>query len=253
MDDRPLPETCCPDRGTLWLWPGHAIYFGPSFNLDAHSGAVHCFALGVDAPFELRSASIGTRKVRSAFIPARTRHQIIATGRMLFSYSDSTDVRSEMTDNTSSIAFTHRAETALLANPLTAHEHLCRNTEIDERIREATLKLQADPARAVSAAALAAEANLSVSRFLHLFSANTGTSFRRYRLWTRMIKAGELITQGANFTSAALAAGFASANHFSETFHTMFGLTPTTLLTTGTKIILTTQKPRQSPGQEEDL
>jgi len=29
----------------------------------------------------------------------------------------------------------------------------------------------------------AAEVNLSTSRFLHLFSATAGTSFRRYRLW----------------------------------------------------------------------
>jgi AraC-like DNA-binding protein len=206
---------------------------------------VHCFALGVDAPFELRASGTGRRRTRSAFIPARTEHQVVATGRVLFSYSDSLEVRAQMTEHTSTIAFTHRDEDGLLqhiqhtrpVNPQFIRQQLYRDTAIDERVRAATLMLQADPARVVSAGTLAADVNLSTSRFLHLFAQNTGTSFRRYRLWTRMIKAGHAISTGASFTTAATDAGFASANHFSDTFHAMFGLTATTFITAGTHIV----------------
>ncbi|MFC0105458.1 AraC family transcriptional regulator [Kibdelosporangium aridum] len=258
MTARALPETCCPDQRTLWLWPARAIYLGPSFDLDAHSGSVHCFALGVDAPFDLHSAETGRRRTRSAFIPARTEHHIVATGRVLFSYADSLDVRDHMTEHSSTVAFTHRDELALLqhlqharpVSPEFLRGHLDRGTAIDERIRAATQTLQADPARVVSAAALAAEVNLSTSRFLHLFAQHTGTSFRRYRLWARMTKVGHAISTGANITTAATDAGFASANHFSDTFHAMFGLTATALLAAGTRVVIQDNAAAEPPHAE---
>ncbi|MFC3891005.1 helix-turn-helix domain-containing protein [Lentzea rhizosphaerae] len=191
VDQAPLPETCCAqERATIWIWPGQAAYLGPSLQLDPHSGAVHCFALGVDAPFTLVD-SAGERRVRSALVPARTRHQIVSEGgRMLFLYLDPAST--------------------------------------DDRIRAALATLLADPA--LSAPQVAAEINLSTSRFLHLFSAESGTSFRRYRLWARMLRVAGALNRGADLTSASAEAGFASPSHFSDTFHDLFGLTASALL-----------------------
>jgi AraC-like DNA-binding protein len=176
--------------------------------LDPHSGAVHCVALGVDAPFTL-SDGTGERRVRSALIPARTRHQIVSEGgRMLFLYLDP-----DLTD---------------------------------DRIRTALSTLLADPA--LSATQVAAEINLSTSRFLHLFSAQAGTSFRRYRLWARMLRVAGALSRGADLTSASAEAGFASPSHFSDTFRDLFGLTAGTLLARRARIVVLDAESNGAPA-----
>lgn len=230
----------------MWLWPGHAAYLGPSLRLDAHSGSVHCFALGVDDPFIVHAAGV-ERRARSAFIPARIRHRVVAgAGRMLFFYLDPSsppDLRARMTDRTQSIAYHHRDELALIGQAASAEPEQVRHlllgdlpaNRIDDRIRLAMRTMRTEPA---SAAELAATVNLSTSRFLHLFSANAGTSFRRYRLWTRMLQVAVSINKGMDFTGAATEAGFSSSNHFSDAFHAMFGLTASALLAGGTRIVV---------------
>jgi AraC-like DNA-binding protein len=80
------------------------------------------------------------------------------------------------------------------------------------------------------------EAGLSVSTFLRLFRAQTGTTFRRYRLWTRMLRVALLLETWPDLSTAAVEAGFASPSHFSSAFHAMFGLRPSRLLTRGVTI-----------------
>ncbi|MFD4641751.1 helix-turn-helix domain-containing protein [Lentzea sp. NPDC058436] len=204
MTDAALPETCCPrERPTIWIWPGQAAYLGPSLRLDPHSGSVHCFALGVDAPFLLRVGD-DEREVRSALIPPRTRHQVVSDGRMLFLYLEP-DLG-------------------------------------DDRVRTALDVLRRHPD--LSAPQVAAELSLSTSRFLHLFSAHAGTSFRRYRLWARMLRVAAAVAAGADLTRASAEAGFASPSHFSDVFHDMFGLTASTLLGSNARIVLDTDSNR---------
>ncbi|MBB5911706.1 AraC-like DNA-binding protein [Nocardia transvalensis] len=240
-----------PAARTVWLWAGHAAYLGPSFQLDAHSTPVQCFALGVDAPF---TVTVGERtwSRRSALIPARTVHRLDAgAGRMLFCYTDPRSVhadllRSAMRD-TAPIAGDHRNEQALidrLRDGEIGPDELDRlllaggaPRDIDPRIRQAMDAIIGDPAE-FGAERLAADAGLSTSRFLHLFSAGAGTSFRRYRLWARMLSVAAAVSESRDLTDAAVDAGFASPSHFSDAFRTMFGLTATTLLAQGTTVIV---------------
>lgn len=85
---------------------------------------------------------------------------------------------------------------------------------------------------------MAAAVNLSQSRFLHLFSAHSGTSFRRYRLWARMRYAAAAVSMGADLSTAASDAGFASPSHFSDTFRAMFGLTASQMLANQLRIVV---------------
>lgn len=78
----------------------------------------------------------------------------------------------------------------------------------------------------MSAQALAVRCGLSVSGFQHLFSAQTGTGFRRYRLWARMLRAADLTPQGHGLITIAAEAGFSSPSHAASTFHAMSGLPP---------------------------
>ncbi|MEU4455249.1 AraC family transcriptional regulator [Nocardioides sp. NPDC023903] len=257
MATEPLPDSCCDDaRPTVWLWSGHAAYRGPSLRLGAHSGSVTCFALGLDAPFLLRAGQAEPRRVRSALIPARTSHQIVVGEEqtMLFFYADpgasgTAHLLGAMTDRAGTIAYDHRDEAALLADwrqgPVTDPEMLRRRlldagemNPTDERIRVAMQLLRDRPGERGSAAEMAAAVNLSQSRFLHLFSAHSGTSFRRYRLWARMRYAAAAVSQGADLSTAASDAGFASPSHFSDTFRAMFGLTATQLLSNQLRIVV---------------
>lgn len=236
------------ERRKVWLWPGQATYLGPPLRWDRHATPVHCFAFGVDEEFTVHAPD-GSWRRRSVLVPARTPHRIEAgAGRMLFHYLDpgSTHVavaRERMVETLGTIIATHLAERAVLAqvhDPRALRRLVLGDVPtgfIDPRIRTALNSLLAEPERELDAAAVAAEAGLSRSRFLHLFSEHAGTSFRRFRIWARLLRVGTALESGANLTTAATDAGFASASHFSDTFRRMFGLSATTLLTSDTEII----------------
>ncbi|WP_236077652.1 AraC family transcriptional regulator [Rhodococcus sp. P1Y] len=251
MTPRALPKSCCP--ATLWLWAGRAVYSGPSLELDFHSGSVLCFAAGVDAPFRLHDDRGGVWTVRSAAVAPRTVHRVESTGeRMLFAYSDPGTSRADrildtMAMRIGGIGLTHTAEARILdavnvddPDPHALAEFISGPEPrlLDDRIREAMQIVRTKPGAVVAASDLAAAVNLSTSRFLHLFSAETGTSFRRYRLWARMLHVGEAVADGRDLTRASVEAGFASPSHFSDSFHAMFGLSAAALLATGTNIVV---------------
>ncbi|PWV80940.1 helix-turn-helix domain-containing protein [Nocardia neocaledoniensis] len=248
MGAAPLPETCR-TSATVWLWAGHALYRGPSLRLDRHAGAVACLAVGLDASFTIEADAIGARTVRSVLVPPRTPHRIVADGRMLFCYLDpgsprAAACRARMREDIGGFGVAHVEESALIRRADTAPADLLtlasgtERTALDPRIAAATALLCADPAASISAADLAAAVHLSKSRLLHLFSAQAGTTFRRYRVWARMLAVGRAVAVGADLTTAAAAAGFASPSHFSDTFHALFGLTAADLLGSGARIVV---------------
>lgn len=244
MQPTPLSETC-PDQAALWLWPGQALYLGPSLELDVHSGSVSCLVVGLDAEFTVRLEDGSRQVARTALIPARVKHRIVAHGdRMAFCYLDPASTReracrrmmsggqhgnqfkllrlAEKLDGSASVAdVRHWLD---LAGP-------DDRAEIgDTRIAQATRRLSENAGQPLSAGILAAEVGLSVSAFLRLFRAQTGTTFRRYRLWTRMLRMAVLLETWPDLSTAAAEAGFASPSHFSSAFHAMFGLQPSRLL-----------------------
>ncbi|TCP53002.1 AraC-like DNA-binding protein [Tamaricihabitans halophyticus] len=109
----------------------------------------------------------------------------------------------------------------------------------DDRIQTALAMLRAHPGTPWTAAQMAAEVNLSASRFQSLFTRHTGTSFRRYRLWARMLHVAVAVAKQLDLTTAAAEAGFASPGHFSDSFRAMFGLSASQLLSRTTRIIVT--------------
>lgn len=251
-----LPETGCP---SLWLWPGQAIYAGPSLDLGPHSGSVACLAVGVDDVFTVHG-----RTVRTALIAPRFRHHLVAHGeRMVFCYLDVASTRgracrARMTHGTDPVRHGHVEEAELvssggrlgtgtvphwldLAGPISPGT-------VDERVAAAIRHLLEHPT--VSATELATGVGLSASRFLHLFHEHTGTSFRRYRLWARMHRVGRTIAVRGDLTTAAADAGFTSPSHLSDAFHTMFGLRPSTLLATGIAIHLLDGNPDVRTGSQ---
>jgi AraC-like DNA-binding protein len=247
-----LSQTCCDADPALWLWPGHAIYAGPALDLDMHSGSVACLAIGLDAAFIVQLGTRPERTARSALIAPRLKHRLVAQeGRMMFCYLDpGSSLRhaceQQMTSGDQGLLLGHRAERELITIRPCPSRRLSgqywlelaapgASFQVDFRIQHAVERLREE--LNLSAAELASDCGLSTSRFLHLFPAHTGTSFRRYRLWARMLRVAHLISAGRNLTTASADAGFASPSHFSEAFYRMFGLQPSRLLAAGVTII----------------
>ncbi|NKY13356.1 helix-turn-helix transcriptional regulator [Streptomyces somaliensis DSM 40738] len=243
-----LSETCS-DQAVLWLWPGQALYVGPSLELDFHSSAVSCLAVGVDAEFTLELEHGSRRAVRTALVPARVRHRVVADGtRMAFCYLDPASTRERacrrMMTGDAGLARDHEHEAELVrlaasladgAPPAQVRYWLDlvgpdgTGGSRDPRVRRAAARLDGPRGQRLSAKELALEAGLSVSAFLRLFRAETGTTFRRYRLWARTLRVAALLETWPDLSTAAVEAGFASPSHFSSAFHAMFGLRPSTL------------------------
>ncbi|MCR9066911.1 MAG: AraC family transcriptional regulator [Cytophagales bacterium] len=77
---------------------------------------------------------------------------------------------------------------------------------------------------------VASSVHLSGSRYAHLFKEHLGIPFRRFVLWTRLQVTIESILKGNSLTTACYDGGFADLSHFTKTFITMFGVTPSSVL-----------------------
>jgi AraC-like DNA-binding protein len=239
-----LPQTCYP---SVWLWPGQALYAGPSLNLAPHSGSVWCLAVGTDGPLTVVTPDGVTRTAHSVLIPPRLTHQLTCHGTGLVSCyleptSDRADAsRKKFGDWRGEVGVRHVDEERLQFTPSADESALhwldlaapTAPRTIDPRIAAAARRIRKDPAATVSSQQLAVDAGLSESRFLHLFRDELGTSLRRYRLWVRLTHAGAAIAAGDNMTTAAMKAGFASPSHLADRFKTTFGLSASQLLGTG--------------------
>jgi AraC-like DNA-binding protein len=76
----------------------------------------------------------------------------------------------------------------------------------------------------------AATAGISPSRLTHLFTEEIGIPFRNFVLWLRLRRVLDEVSEGANLTEAAFAAGFSDSPHLSKVFREHFGMSPSALL-----------------------
>lgn len=98
---------------------------------------------------------------------------------------------------------------------------------MDSRVSAVIQRLHDNPsASEVRIESLASELQLSVPRLVHLFREHAGVSFRRYRMWARMLKAARSLAYTSSLTEVAVAAGFTDSAHLSRSFREMFGLNP---------------------------
>ncbi len=108
-------------------------------------------------------------------------------------------------------------------------EALPRRAKLDARIRRVVEQVGSPGAPNLTAQACAAQACLSFSRFLHLFSREMQTTFRRLRAWKRA--RGLLWVMGGDpsLVDVALEAGYADSTHFSRSVRRCYGYTPSAM------------------------
>jgi len=111
---------------------------------------------------------------------------------------------------------------------------------IDPRLQQAVLLIKQDPLSNQSNQWLAEQVGMSESQLQRLFRQVLGVPVRRYRLWHRLFVTAGMMATGTNLTDAALASGFADSSHFSRTFRSMLGMTPSFVFQRHSRLLIET-------------
>lgn len=251
-----LPETFALDgRPVCWLSLGSTIYLGPPLDLSGHARMVGALILGVSGPVTITTDGQSVR-AQSVFIPAQTVTETTAAPDLVAVCTfDPTATRvahctEGMRETVNGLCTDHRNERNLietcaddLFGPYDILQQLGVSSSnsarpVDPRIALLGERIRRDPQTTVSASEGAAAVGLSVSYFLTLFAGETGTTFRRYRLWVRLIHAATAVADGKSLTQAAADAGFASPSHLSDTTRALLGVSTTAALATGARLLV---------------
>jgi AraC-like DNA-binding protein len=97
---------------------------------------------------------------------------------------------------------------------------------LDRRVADTTARLQQCLDDAWGASQYAAAADLSVSRFLHLFKDGTDIRFRALRAWKRARNLLHFVNWDVNLAHLALDIGYPDSTHFSHSIRRFYGLRP---------------------------
>lgn len=96
--------------------------------------------------------------------------------------------------------------------------------EIDERIKESIKIIKTS--NKITLKEISERVCLSTYRFSHLFKQQTGVSFKKFVLYTKLVKSLKSICESKNFTHSSYYGGFADQAHFTRTYYKAFGILP---------------------------
>ncbi|WP_158807555.1 helix-turn-helix transcriptional regulator [Beijerinckia sp. L45] len=234
----------------LWhLDSAHTFFAGPLDYNAAHRHGAPVYLAGLYGRFGLRIAGGSWLTCRTAMIPAGVVHELDLGGNPLAVFyveasagdaaglaplvADAEEVGGALVGASGEVAAL-RALFESSTGAAWAGEALAdllrfatarARRPIDPRLARALDLMDTRDADfpPLAASRCASAAGLSASRFQHLFTAQMGIPFRRYRGWVRMRRAIRAVVEGANFTTAAHDAGFADQAHFAHAFRQTFG------------------------------
>jgi AraC-like DNA-binding protein len=115
--------------------------------------------------------------------------------------------------------------------------------DLDARIAKVVELLDDGGEAELSAHMLAAAAQLSFSRFVHLFKQEVGVPLRTFRSWKRARSLLHLVTQDdTSLTEIAQRTGYPDSTHFSHSIRQVFGLQPKELMAGSRRITLVSEQ-----------
>lgn len=97
---------------------------------------------------------------------------------------------------------------------------------LDARIAAIVERIRREPHVPLPAEESARLSGLSFSRFLHLFKAEVGATFRGFRAWKRARAFLRYANGAPSLTDVALEIGYPDSTHFSHSIRQVFGLRP---------------------------
>jgi len=243
--------------GRVLLWNGGSLWIGRDVGRsDRHAHHAIQIALALDSHFRMSGEAAEERNHRAAIVMPDRPHRFdgcgqrtamvfvepeTAQGRLLverYGHAAITDLGVDTAEalvaplraayaagatNEALIAIGHETLAALAGATPAAHD-------IDPRVARVIAWVRSGLAGTISLNDAAEVANLSPSRFRHLFVAHTGVSFRAYVLCARVEAAVGAAMAGRSWTVAAHEAGFADSAHLSRTCRRMFGFAPASII-----------------------
>ncbi len=97
---------------------------------------------------------------------------------------------------------------------------------MDQRIRKSFDLIMQNETEKLLSSQIASQVHLSNSHFARLFRKETGMTFRRFFLHSKLIKSIYAMYENNSLTEAAFKGGFSDQPHFTRTFKSNFGIKP---------------------------
>ncbi|MBM9502742.1 helix-turn-helix transcriptional regulator [Leptospira sp. 201903071] len=234
----------------LWIWKDMAIYIGPSFSTKRHSHFFIQLCLGNKEEFRLKGSDGNWYSYKAALIPSGVSHETEKNDRdFVLILLDPITIGAGLFPDRNLIPGKPAIEIGdvldwekirFFFDPLDFSPEIFKN-EIAKRILKngteksispkdvriiRSIKILSDSEDTLTLKEVAKEAELSPSRFRHLFRKETGITFSGYRLWIKTRRAILSLGTQPELVQAAYQGGFADQAHFSRIFRRSFGMSP---------------------------
>jgi AraC-like DNA-binding protein len=235
-----------PARNTLTLGTDRALYMGEIPATGWHCHAAPVLLMGLSGRFAIHWGHGRTETCRSALVDASVEHVFDPCGELValvYLEPDSHEARGlrdllrqeggVVLDVAAPVHARSATEGHLRHFDLAALLRCPPERELapmDPRVLHSLHTLRTPMAGCHARDVLAAEVQLSASRFNHLFRAEMGVSLRTYRVWSQVRLAMAGLAVSPRLTDAALHGEFSDSAHFSRMFRQTFGMTPSSVL-----------------------
>ncbi|MFM2100031.1 MAG: hypothetical protein RLZZ366_1570, partial [Pseudomonadota bacterium] len=121
---------------------------------------------------------------------------------------------------------------------------------LDPRIARVVAHINRNIGEKLSGQDCAVLAGLSFSRFIHLFRAETGSTFRGYQAWRHARNFMPFVNGSYNLVDVAMQLGYADAPHFSRSIRQYYGITPKQISAVSRKLRVVVQPPHIIQGRQ---
>ncbi len=243
-----MDEKAC-DSGHLMLITPERVFYAGLLGRPRRrcSGALHVY-VALKGGLSLSVEGAGETYNELAVVPPNIRHTIASDYRTVVCVTiepesvapgafDEFDARLSGPGRAFFADRSRRAYEALLHQPCRDHivsaefDEMCfgealPHRKLDPRVVRAIAQIGRFSGEPVTAASCAGEAQLSASRFLHLFKQETGISFRSFRAWKRARYLLHFANQDVNLAHLAQDIGYPDSTHFSHSIRRFYGLKP---------------------------
>lgn len=238
--------------GKVLLWEEHGLFLGSAGTADLHESPAIKICISLEDDFGLRTSEKNNwTDYAAAIIAAGQPHAIEGRGRrmamlllapegelgQLFAGTEITEIPETilpdilpLLDRFNDPNITgdegdrlYRGVVKIIAGDEAV-------TAIDPRVSQSIEWIRAGRENGILVKDIAAEVELSESRFSHLFTEHVRVPVRRYLLWLRLRDALHLLARTQSLTETAHEAGFADSAHLTRTFRAALGITPSSLV-----------------------
>ena len=204
-----------PDQALMWITPDRVFYHGLLGAPSVRSmGAVMVY-VAVSGHIRIQMDGGDWQTTELAVVPPYVPHQVWAEDRCI----------SVLQIEAESVSLQQLPDWLQTRGALADPERVAALREKQQHLSQLSRRL--DPTASLLAQDHAAMANLSFSRFLHLFKQEVGAPFRSFRTWKRARNVlHHVVRHDANLLDVALDAGYPDSTHFSHSIRQIYGLKP---------------------------